>query len=139
MGSVLIILHMLSFAVAIGGGVANMIAAIQLKSAPPEALPHLGTVQKRVGRLSFLALILLWLTGGWMMDLAGGAATMPIVFWVKIAVVVVLTAASLLLQWHVFRAARAGGPPPAATMARLGQIAGLCAVLALVLAVVAFR
>ena len=107
--------------------------------AEPAGLPPLGAVQGRVGRVSFVALILLWITGGWMMSNAGGAAAMPLIFWAKLAAVVVLTVVVLMLQWHGIRAARAKQPPPAATMARLGQIAGICAVLAVILAVVAFH
>jgi uncharacterized membrane protein len=139
MGTVLIIIHYLSFAVAIGGGVANMFAAIQMKSAPPEAMPHLGAVQRNVGRASFGALIMLWITGGWMMSNAGGAAEMPSIFWVKITFVLALTVISTMLQYHSITAARAGTPPPAAKMAKLSQLAGLCAIAAVILAATAFH
>ncbi len=63
---------------------------------------------------------------------------MPNLFWVKLAFVVILTLVSVRLQILSISAHRAGTPPPAKSMGRLGRFATLASILAVVFAVIAF-
>ena len=133
------IIHFLSFAIGIGGGVANMVIAMRAASVDAAMQMPLRAVQTTLGRLSFGTLILLWLTGVYMIYAAnGGWAGLGTVFWMKIAAVLVLTAASFTMQYMVLTAARREPAMLARRMPQLGMTATGAAVAALALAVFAF-
>ena len=133
------IVHFLSLAVGIGGGVANGVIGAKAARAAAEVRPVLGGISGLIGRLSGAALILLWLSGIALVYLAtNGWSTLAAAFWVKLAFVVVLSAISLYLNLLVMRAQKTRTPPPAATMKRLGQIGGMCSVFIVISAVIAF-
>ena len=133
------IVHFLSLSVGIGGGVANGIIGARAAKVDPPVRAVLGGISGLIGRLSFVAIVLLWLTGIAMVYLAfGGWAELPTAFWVKIAFVVVLTALSVWLNLLAMRARRTRTPPPAATMRTLGMVAGLCSLIIVIAAVIAF-
>jgi len=134
------ILHYLAFSVGIGGGVANMIAGIVMKSVDPAARPGLGQVQARVGRAAFLGLVLLWFTGVWMLFAdQGGPGEMGWAFWVKMLAVLALSAVAVKMQMLGRAARKAATPPHAPTMARLGMASGLASTLSVIFAVIAFH
>ncbi len=136
---ILLAIHLFSFAVAAGGGVANMLAARSARGAAAEAARAIGGVQAKIGRLSFIALLMLWLTGVWMVLQLGGFAAMPALFSTKMVFVLIVTLAALYAQFLGQRAAKSGTPPNGATMARLGMVSGISALCAMVLAVWAFN
>ncbi|MCP5072406.1 MAG: hypothetical protein GY947_03820 [Rhodobacteraceae bacterium] len=133
-------IHFLSFSMGIGGGIANAILGAKLAQAEPEFSAKFAPVARVVGRLSFLGLILLWLTGGAMLSLAyDGWTGLPVMFWIKIGFVVVLTFAATLAQVLVLGAQVRKRAPNPAHMAKLGMAITGSAVLAVVFAVLAFR
>lgn len=133
------ILHFLSFSVGIGGGVAAMLAGIRAKSAAAEAGPALRGLQKIIGRISFGAIVLLWITGIYMVyALKGGWGGLGTAFWLKMAAVVVLTGASLTAQYYSLTAAGRDPAVMGARMAKIGMTASASAILAVILAVFAF-
>lgn len=133
------IIHFLSLSVGIGGGVANSIIGARAARVEPSVRPVLGAVSGLIGKISFGALVLLWLTGIAMVFVAyGGWADLGAAFWVKIVFVAALTALSITLNMLVMRAERTRTPPPAARMKRLGQLAGLCSIIIVISAVIAF-
>lgn len=125
------ILHVLALAIGIGGGVSNAIIGAV---AGPKDPALAGAVQRRIGRASFVALIVLWATGFAMLALGPGAAAFGLWFWLKMLAVVALTAAALRMQVAVLR-----GDPAVARLARpLGMAATGSAILAAIFAVLAF-
>lgn len=133
------ILHFLGFSVGIGGGVAGMLAGIRARGASAEVVPVLRGLQKTLGRISFAAIVILWLSGIYMVyAVKGGWAGLGAAFWLKMAAVVVLTAASLTAQYYGLTAARRDPAVMGPRMAKIGMTASGSAVLALILAVVAF-
>lgn len=133
------ILHFLGFSVGIGGGVAGMLAGIRARGASAEVVPVLRGLQKTLGRISFAAIVILWLSGIYMVyAVKGGWAGLGAAFWLKMAAVVVLTAASLTAQYYGLTAARRDPAVVGPRMAKIGMTASGSAVLALILAVVAF-
>ncbi|MCI5077353.1 hypothetical protein [Oricola sp.] len=134
------IIHFLSFSVGIGGGVAAMLAGIRAKGAPADAVPLLRSLQKTLGRLSFGAIVLLWVTGIVLVYAArGGWGELNVVFWLKILAVIVLTAASLTGQYYGLTAARRDPAVMGPRMAKIGMTASTAGVAALILAVLAFN
>jgi uncharacterized membrane protein len=136
----LLVLHLLGLALGVGGGVGNMIAGRMAAKAEPAGAKALGALQGRIGRASFVGLILLWITGIWtvMGYHDGGFGALPGTFSVKMIFVVIVTLAALAAQWKAMSAARAGTPPNRKTMARLGMVSGLFSILAVVMAVATF-
>ena len=132
-------LHYLAFSLGIGGGVAGLLAGRMAARAAPETRPALGRLQRRVGQVSALSVLVLWVTGIWLVqERYGGFASLSWLFWAKIAAVVALTVCAAWLQSLSFVAWRRGAPPPATRMALLSRLANLFALVALALAVMAF-
>ncbi|PQO23035.1 hypothetical protein C2I36_10045 [Rhodobacteraceae bacterium WD3A24] len=132
------IIHFLSFAVGIGGGVASLLAGLAMRTAGGGA-PALAGLQRRLGRASAVAIVLLWITGVWMLyAVYGGWGGMSGWFWIKIVAVVGLTAVSARMQWLSITAQRSGTPPAPRIMAGLGAAANLLAIAAVIIAVIAF-
>ena len=130
--AVLKIVHFLSLAVGLGGGIANGIFGAKVAPKAPE---HAGPAQKLIGRLSFAALILLWVTGLWMIRASGGIVALGLWFWVKMIAVLALTAAAVAMQLAYVTL------PPEKLPARakvLGMVMTAAATLAVVFAVLAF-
>ncbi len=134
------IVHFLSFSVGIGGGVAAMLAGIRAKAAPVDAVPVLRGMQRTLGRISFAGILLLWLTGIYLVyAVKGGWGELNAFFWLKFAAVLVLTGASLTAQYFTLTAAKRDPAVMGPRMAKIGMTASGAAVLALIFAVAAFN
>jgi uncharacterized membrane protein len=135
----LVIIHFLAFSIGIGASVSNLIVGARAARAEPQFRPALGGVSQALGKTATHSLVLLWLSGIAMVYLDwDGWASLPPLFWAKIAAVLVLTGCSVLLNMHMLRSKRAGTPPPAPTMAMLGRVGSASALTALVIAVITF-
>ena len=125
-------LHLLAMAVGLGGSVANAVIGAM---AGPENPALAGRLQKRIGRIAFAALILLWVTGVALVMYGPGAGTLSLWFWVKMLAVLALTGAAVTMQVAILTF----GPERRAALARpLGMIMAGSATLAVVFAVLAF-
>lgn len=131
------ILHFLALATGLGFGLAGLVAMRVSAGAPPEALATVMKLRARLGQLSGLSILVLWITGIWMWLSVYGSA-MSTVLALKILCVVALTAVSGYLNYAGFRAARGGPRPDPARMALLARTASGLAALIVVLAVLAF-
>ena len=138
MQELLKIIHFLSFSVAIGAGAANIVAGRQLLSMPAEVMPKIGAYRMTLGKITTIGLGLLWITGIWLVFLLGGSVFSNGWFLLKLAVVVLLTVISVKANFTIINARKAGTPPDAERMKMLGQAGLAVAVLALILAVLAF-
>lgn len=140
MNNTLVIVHLYCMGLGVGGGFANMIAGRLAAGAEPAVARTLGQLQSVVGRVGFLAIMLLWITGVWMVNtMQNGFANLPTTFWIKIAAVVILTLAALTMQAKGIAAKRSGVPPAAEIMKRLGMVSGAAAITAVIFAVISFH
>jgi len=131
--------HFLSFSIAIGAGVSNLFLGARLAGFPPQAKSALGGFRLLLGKLSTIGLILLWLTGIGMIAATGGIEVFDnTAFLWKLAAVIVLTFFSIIANVMVAQAKKAGAPPDAKRMKQLGFGSQAMAILALILAIVAF-
>lgn len=130
--------HFFAIAVGMGGGMANFLIGHRSAGAAVQAMPILGGLQKTFGQLSTVAIVVLWLTGGWLVYSLYDWQSLTLAFWLKIAFVLLLSVAAIVLQVNAIRAERAGTPPPADVMAKWGATADIAAILALLVAVFAF-
>ncbi len=138
MTELLKIIHFLSFSVAIGAGLANIMAGYRLMSLPAEAMPKVAAFRLRLGMFTTVGLGLLWLTGLWLAALVGASLLSNGLFLLKLVAVIALTGISVMANLTIIRARKAGTPPDAARMKQLGHAGPALAVLALILAVLAF-
>ena len=136
MHQTLLVVHFMCLAVGIGGGVASAVMGATSESAEPDGKAALGKAAAIVSNIGAVAIALLWITGIWMVMTSFGGGTMPTAFWLKMLGVVALTAA--IIGMHLVKRRAAGGPPPADTMKKLGQIALVSATFAVIMAVVTF-
>lgn len=122
-------LHLLALAIGLGLGVAGLVIGAMSKS-PEVTRP----IQRRLSRIAFAALILLWITGLWMVAQGYTFATLSLWFWLKMVVVVAMTGAAVtaqvLLLWP--------RPDTPALLKKLTHIVAGSAALAVILAVLAF-
>ncbi len=134
-------IHILSLAIGIGGSVAAAIVGARSAKSQAEVSHALGLIQKLLGRIVFAAIILLWITGIWMLSLAYGWQVKPLgqIFSWKMAAVVVLTIIATTSQILVLRATSKKQRPNPKVMKRLGQAGLLLAMLAAILAVYTFN
>ena len=133
------IIHFSGLILAFAGGIGNMVAGMKLSTIPPEGAPAVGAFRFALGRISTLGLILLWLTGIWMVSLNDGWAIFSdLTFVLKFAAVLVVTGFSIAANITVARATKADTPPDSARMKMIGQGALFFAFLALILAVLSF-
>lgn len=131
------IVHFLAMGAGVGLGIANMILGIRAAAAEGPAIGALRMAQGAMGRVAFVAIVLLWLTGLWMwLGYAGGVTST--LFWVKIAAVVVLTALSVIMNMKGMAAARGGAPVDPAFAKRVGMLMGLMSLIAAIMAVLVF-
>ncbi len=131
------IIHFLSFSAGIGVGVASMVLGIRAARAEGPAIGALRSASGALGRIGLGAIILLWVTGVWMMA-SFHRGSLDGLFLVKIGFVVVLTGLSLDLNIKGARAARGGAPVDPGYAKRSGMIMGAMSLLALVTAVLVF-
>ena len=133
------IIHFLSFSAAIGVGLANIMAGRRLLPLPVEAMPKAGAYRMALGKVTTVCLALLWLSGIGLIAMVGTEVFSNGLFLLKLAVVVVLTVISTIANLTIINARKAGAPPDAARMKRLGHAGPGVAILALILAVLAFN
>ena len=136
----LIALHFLCFSVALGGGVANAVIGARMELVDPPQRPIVGGTARLIGKISFGALILLWVTGlllTWI--LYGSGQGLPATFAMKIIAVAFLTICAVAIQVLAMRAEREQKPPPAETIAKLGKLITASGVIAIILAVATFN
>ncbi|QKV18441.1 hypothetical protein [Oricola thermophila] len=133
------IIHFLCFTAGVGGGIAAALVGARAKGAGPDTAPVLRGIQRTLGRIGFGAVILLWLSGIYLVHaIHGGWTGLGTVFWLKIVAVAVLTAASVTGQYIALTAARRDMTAMGPRMALIGMTATLAAITALILAVIAF-
>jgi hypothetical protein len=139
MFTLLIILHLLAMATAMGGGFANIIAKRQMAKADPVTFPGMAMAAGAVGKLSSSALVVLWITGIWMTSLKYGLANMTALFWIKITVVGALTLVVISLNLMMIRAKKSGTPPDSAKADKHAYTISILGILTVAIAVILFR
>ena len=135
---IILIFHFLGLALGFGGGFANGILAMLMGKATPEDAAVLARVPPLASRLSDIGRVLLWVTGIILVFSKWNIGAMPVMFWIKIVAVLVLTGNSGYM--HMLKGkAKAGDTAAAALIPKLGPINMVAAIAAVVFAVFAFH
>lgn len=139
MADMLKIVHLLSFAVALGMTTANLITMRYAKGVEEAARPAFGPLGRSFGAYGVMAIALLWVTGIALLLLSYDVTALSGWVWTKLVLVVVLTGMVITVRKLGASAIAAGTPPPAALITRLMQGVLLVAMLVVVCAVVGFN
>lgn len=138
MNEVLTVLHLFGFAGGVAASIGNMII-MQAVSASPANAPILGKLAPIFSRVGQVGLAILWITGAIMIwAMWQGPANLPGAFWIKLLLVIALTAIVITLEL-LARRMRTGDKSAAARMPLLGRFAAVLVVLIVISTVVAFR
>jgi uncharacterized membrane protein len=138
LNEVLLILHLLGFGGAVGASVGNFIVTRLVMAAPSDA-PVLGKVRFALARASQMALGLLWLTGLILVwSKFGGPSAMPVAFWVKLVLVVIVTAIVAIASLALKRVQQ-GNAAAGARLPLYGLAASVLLLLIVICAVYAFN
>lgn len=139
MYQVLLVLHFIALAMAMGGGFANIVSRRQMTKAEPVTYPGFALASGAVGKMATLGLLLLWITGIWMAIIRFGSfGATPPMLWVKIAVVTLLTGFSASLNIMVIKAKNAGAPPDEKKLKAHAHSIAMLGVFVVILAVLIF-
>lgn len=109
---VLLILHFIALAAAMGGGLSNIVAKRQMPKADPVTYPGFALASGAVGKMATFSLLILWITGLWMGFLKyESLGAFPATLLIKILFVAILTGFSASLNLMIIKARKAGVPP----------------------------
>jgi hypothetical protein len=136
---VLLIVHFAGLMMGAGGGIGSTIVMGYARSLPDEQGSIVRGAGPALARLSSVGLVLMLLTGGAMVQFKyGGFGAMPTMFWGKLVFVGTLTLAVILIE-VTYAQVKKGKAAAAANLPRLGPLAGISALLAVVFAALAFH
>ena len=136
---VLLIVHFAGLMMGAGGGIGSTIVMRHALSLPAEQGNIVRSAGPALARLSTFGLVLLLLTGGALVQFKyGGFSAMPQMFWVKLVFVAALTLAAILIE-VTYAQVKKGNAAAAANLPKLGPLAGISSLLAVVFAALAFH
>jgi hypothetical protein len=138
MSQALLFLHLFGLMLGAAGGMSSGLIMRRAATATPEAAGTLRGLGPMLANTSAAGVALMWVTGLVMVWATwGGPANLPSLFWVKLVFVLALTAAVGAVHM-TYGQIRRGNPAAAARLPKLGPVAGLSALLAVLFAVYAF-
>ncbi len=136
---VLLAFHLLGLMMGAGGGFASMITMRIAATRPPEHVAVLRTLGSPFAKFSAAGLVLMWVTGvALVFAKYGGFSALPGLFWVKMVFVLSLTLAAIVLEL-TYGEIKRGNAAVASRLPKLGPLAGLSSILAVLFAVLAFH
>jgi hypothetical protein len=138
MHDALLFTHFLGLMMGAGGGFASMLIARRALKAPPEQAGVLRSLGPMLARLSTFGLVLMLASGLGMALLMGGFSALPTLFWAKFAFVTTLTLAAVAIEL-TYAQVKAGNLKAAANLPKLGPVAGISSLLAVLFAVLTFH
>jgi hypothetical protein len=135
----LLIVHFAGLMMGAGGGIGSTIVMGYARSLPEEQAIIVRGAGPALARLSTFGLVLMLVTGGALVQFRyGGFGAMPQMFWVKLVFVATLTLAAILIE-VTYAQVKKGNAAAATNLPRLGPVAGISALLAVVFAALAFH
>lgn len=139
MNEALLFLHFFGLMIGAAPGPANMIIMRQVATATPDQAAALRKIPPILGTVSAVGIAILWITGVIMVySIYGGFANLSTAFWIKIVFVVLLTLITIAVH-ATYGQIRKGNTAAASRLPRLGPLAGITSLLAVLFAVIAFQ
>jgi hypothetical protein len=139
MNEVLLFLHFFGLMLGAAGGLASAIVMRQALALPADDAKVLRGLGPTLAKVSATGVAVLWVTGLIMVwSKWSGFASLPQMFWVKAIFIASLTIVVGLIHM-TYGEIRKGNPNAAAKLPKLGPMAGISALLAVLFAVLAFN
>ena len=139
MNEALLFLHFFGLMLGAAGGFASAIVMRRALTLPAEEAKVLRGLGPTLAKVSATGVAVLWVTGLIMVwSKWGGIESLPQMFWVKAIFILSLTVVVGLIHM-TYGEIRKGNPAAAAKLPKLGPMAGISAVLAVLFAVLAFN
>ena len=139
MDETMLFLHFVGLMLGAAGGFASAVIMRRALALPAEEAKVLRGVGPILAKVSLLGLVLLWATGLVMVwNKWGGFSGLPQLFWVKAIFIASLTVITILINM-TYGEIRKGNAAVAARLPKLGPLAGISALLAVLFAVLAFQ
>ncbi len=135
----LIVLKVVHLYALILGSVGGMGTGILMSGAEGPPTAQVVSVLKLFKTFGMIAVALLWLTGLLLVWIEYGTLALGLAFSLKLVAAIVLTALIFGSASVAAKARRAGVPPDAALMEKLGKTSALMSFVAVVCAVIAFN
>ena len=137
---VLLIIHFAGLMMGAGGGLGSTIAMRHALKLPPEQAGPIRGLGPSLAHLSSLGLVLMLVTGVSMFAIKynGQFSSMPTMFHIKLLFVVTLTLAAIFIEL-TYAQVKKGNVAAAGRLPKLGPVAGISSLLAVIFAVLAFH
>ena len=140
MNAFLLFLHFFGLMLGAAGGFASGILMRRALTMPPEQAATVRSLGPMLAHVAGAGLVLMWITGLIMVwSKWDGLGSLPALFWVKFAFVVILTLSSGGVDMTYAQIRRTGNKALAARLAILGPVSGISATLAVLFAAFAFQ
>jgi hypothetical protein len=139
MTDVLLIFHFIGLMLGAGGGLGSTVVMAHARSLPPDQAGPIRAIGPSLAHLSSAGLVLMILTGVSLVVMKyDGFDAMPLMFWIKLVFTGTLTVAAILIEVAYAQVAK-GNTKAAEMLPRLGPIAGISSLAAVVFAALAFH
>jgi len=139
MTDAMLIVHFIGLMMGAGGGLGATVAMAHAQALPSEQAGPIRSLGPLFANLSVAGLVLMLATGVALTVFKyGGFGAMPAMFWIKMAFVATLTIAVVLIQ-VTHGQVRRGNAAAAARLPKLGPVAGISSLLAVIFAALAFH
>ncbi len=138
MNQFLLFLHLVGLMVGAAGGFSSAVIMRRALAMPADEAKVVRGLGPLLARVSAVGLVLLWITGLILVwSKYEGLASLPQLFWVKAVFILSLTAVVGLIHM-TYGEIRKGNAAAAARLPKLGPMAGVSSLLAVLFAVLAF-
>jgi uncharacterized membrane protein len=139
MNEALLFLHFVGLMLGAAGGFASAIVMRRALALPADEAKVLRSVGPILAKMSAAGVAVLWVTGLILVwSKWDGFGSLPQMFWVKAVFILSLTAIAILIQM-TYAEIRKGNVAVAARLPKLGPIAGISALLAVLFEVLTFN
>ncbi|WP_421722894.1 hypothetical protein [Bauldia sp.] len=140
LNDILLFAHFVGMIMGTAPGIANMVISRQAVSASPDGAAALRTIPPILAGVSGIGLLVLWVTGAILIFTAWqGVENLPVLFWVKLAFVVILTIIAIMVHVTIREIRATGNVALSGRLRKLGPFAGVFALFAILFAVLAFN
>ncbi len=138
MNQLLLFLHFVGLMLGAAGGFSSAVIMRRALAMPADEAKVVRGLGPLLARVSAVGLVLLWATGLILVwSKFDGLASLPQLFWVKAVFILSLTALTGLIH-RTYAEIRRGNVALAARLPKLGPMAGISSLLAVLFAVLAF-
>ena len=138
MNDFILFLHFVGLMLGAAGGLSSSIIMRRALTMGPEQAQTIRSLGPLLANVAHIGVAVLWITGPILVwSKWNGPGSLPTLFWVKFVFVLTLTAASIFIHM-TYAEIRKGNVAVASRLPKIGPVAGISALLAVLFATFAF-